>query len=227
MLKWLLSGSFRGELPTGCGGVEPPVGACAIFSSSAELSAHSYPNWRDIAESASSYLVSNEAIMLLDMWLAVGSSDRPPSRANLMPESIPSVLADTWLMDYEPEGKRLRYRLAGENIRARYDFPLVGKCLDEILAAEARERVLAYFRACVERPAVSIVLGRLYHEWEQPGYGERLLLPLLKEDGAPEGLIGITVCKLTFESRPEAEARAKRVTVILPLDGSPTSEDTN
>jgi len=162
--------------------------------------------------------------MVLDMWLAVGSAERPPSRRDLMPEAIASVLADTWLMDYVPETQRLRYRLVGENIGARYAFPLVGKHLDDTIAPEARERVVGYFRACVERPAVSMVLGRLYHEWDRPGYGERLLLPLIDRDGRPEGLIGVTVCKLTFGSRPEAEDRARRVIVVLPLDGAPASE---
>jgi hypothetical protein len=203
------------------------LGPRIIFSSSTELSPSSYPHWREIAEGAGSYLVSNEVMMMLDMWLAVGSGERPPGRRNLMPDAISKVLADTWLMDYLPETRRLRYRLVGENIGARYDFPLVGKCLDDILAPEARDRVLSYFRACVEKPAVALVLGRLYHEWERPGYGERLLLPLLTPEGQPEGLVGITVCKMTFESRPEAEDRAKRVVVVLPLDGTPTSEETN
>jgi hypothetical protein len=85
--------------------------------------------------------------------------------------------------------------------------------------------VLPYFQACVEKPAVSIVLGRLYHEWDRPGYGERLLLPLLTPEGRPEGLVGITVCKLTFDSRSEAEEVAKRVILMLPLDGSPVIEE--
>src|SRR3546814_3633557 len=93
--------------------------------------------------------------MALDMWLAVGSDARPPARGNLMPESIAGVLADTWLMDYSAETRDLRYRLVGENIRSRYDFPLVGKHIGEILAPEARDRVLGYFRACVEKPARS------------------------------------------------------------------------
>ncbi|GAB4351912.1 MAG: hypothetical protein Kow00114_00240 [Kiloniellaceae bacterium] len=196
-----------------------------IFSTSEPFAPPSCPRWRAIAEGARSYLVSREAQTLLDCWLAAGSDDRPPARADLHPEAMPRILADIWLMDYEPAGTRLRYRLAGEHIRARYDFPLVGRYLDQIVAAEARDTVLAYFRACVELPAVSIVAGRLYHEWERPGYGERLLLPLIAADGTPEGLIGITICRQTFPSRPVAEIRAKRVTSILPLDGSPASEE--
>ncbi len=163
--------------------------------------------------------------MLLDMWLAVGSPERPPARSDLKPELISAILADTWLMDYEPENERLRYRLVGENIRGRYRFPLVGKHLEDTLLPEARKKVLPYFLACVQKPAVSILLGRLYHAWDRPGYGERLLLPLVSRDSKPEGLIGITLCKQTFESRLEAEERAKRVIVILPLDGSPASEE--
>lgn len=137
---------------------------------------------------------------------------------------MPGLLADLWLMDYEAETARLRYRLVGENIRARYGVTLTGRYLDDFLQPEARERVLRYFLACVQKPAVSIVAGRLYHEWDRPGYGERLLLPLIDPSGSPEGLIGITLCKQVFESRPEAEERAKRVTIVLPLDGSPVSE---
>src|SRR3546814_14762082 len=69
---------------------------------------------------------------------------------------ISSWLADTWLMDYEPETRRLRYRLVGENIRARFGIPLVGKHLDDFLGPEARDVVVPYFRACVEKPAVKI-----------------------------------------------------------------------
>ena len=195
-----------------------------IFSSSESLSLPTYPRWREIAESARSYLVTAEASMLLDSWLASGTALRPPARLELHPETMARVLADVWLMDYEPQSARLRYRLAGENIRARYDFPLIGKCLDEITAPEAREKVLGYFRACVEKPAISVVAGRLYHEWDRPGYGERLLLPLMSAEGDVEGLIGITMCKQRFPSRPTAEIRAKRITSVLPLDGSPATE---
>lgn len=159
------------------------------------------------------------------MWIAVGSAERPPSRRDLKPESIPGALADTWLMDYEAATRRLYYRLVGEHIRARHDFPLVGRHLGEVIDPEVHDRVLPYFRACVEKPAISIVLGRLYHERDRPGYGERLLLPLLTPEGTPEGLIGTTICKVTFDSRLEAEERAKRVILMLPLDGAPVIEE--
>ncbi len=195
-----------------------------IFPTSLPFPSPSFAQWREVAEGARGYLASPEAPMLLNAWMAAGSGERPPSRQSLAPESMPRILSDIWLMDYVREKARLRYRLVGENVRARYDFPLAGKYLDDTLADEARETVLSYFRACVERPAICLVVGRLYHEWQRPSYGERLLLPLLDEDGAPEGLVGVTICKQTFPSRPVAEERAKRITCILPLDGSASTE---
>lgn len=162
--------------------------------------------------------------MLLDVWLSFATGDQPPDRSALKPETMAPLLADLWLMDYEPDTRRLRYRLEGENIRARYDRSLVGRYLDETLSPAARDYVLRYFLACVERPAICIAIGRLYHEWEKPGYGDRLLLPLLDSHGNAEGLLGITICKQMFASQAQAKVRAKRITCILPLDGSEPSE---
>jgi len=183
-------------------------------------SATSYTAWREAAERARSYLVSREALLLLDVWLSAAGGRRPPARRDLRPEELGTILGDIWLMDHDRKQQRLRYRLAGENIRGRYDFALVGKYLDEILSPAAQEYVHSYFMPCVEKPAICIAVGRLYHEWEKPGYGDRLLLPLLDGDGRAEGLIGITICKQIFTSRFEAEDRARRITCVLPLDGS-------
>lgn len=186
-----------------------------------------YPSWREVAERARSYLVSSEELHLLDTWLSSAGDDRPPARRELRPEDLSAILGDIWLMDHDPEQKRLRYRLAGENIRGRYEFSLVGKYLDEILSPAAQEFVLRYFMACVEKPAICLAVGRLYHEWEKPGYGDRVLLPLLDSEGRAEGLIGITICKQVFTSRFEAEDRAKRITCVLPLDGSEGWEESD
>lgn len=186
-----------------------------------------FPHWREVSARARHFLASREAMLLLDMWLSVGSDHQPPARRDLKPESMAPILADVWLMDYLPDEKRLRYRLEGENIRARYDRSLVGQYLDDSLVPEARDRVMRYFLACVQQPAISILVGRLYHESEQPGYGERLLLPLLNGGGVAEGLIGITICKQTFANRPVAEERAKRVVNILPLDNSESTEESH
>ncbi|WP_420348029.1 PAS domain-containing protein [Pelagibius sp.] len=184
-----------------------------------------FPSWRKSAEKAKSYLASAEAITLLEAWISLGTSERPPRREDLRPERFPALLPDLWLMDFDAETGQLRYRLEGEHIRARYDRSLIGRSLEDTVAAEALPRVRGYFQACVEAPAISMVIGRLYHEWQQPGYGERLLLPLMHGDGHAEGIIGITVYRETFADRTLAEQRAKRITCIVPLDGSEPTEE--
>lgn len=188
------------------------------------LPASSVAKWQETAESARSYLASAEALKMLEVWASCGRGDQLPEREDLKPETFPALLPDIWLMDYLPETRQLRYRLEGENIRARHDRSLVGQCLEDIVAPDALEKVRHYFLACVEAPAITMVVGRLYHEWRRPGYGERLLLPLFSAAGKAEGLIGITVCKQTFANRALAEERSKRITCILPLDGSKPEE---
>lgn len=179
----------------------------------------SFPRWQEAAVRAKNYLASTEAAQMADTWIAAGNGSRPPRYDSMKPARFPALLPDIWLMDYERESRQLRYRLEGEHIRARYDASLVGRTLQETVAPDALERVQRYFLACVERPAICLVIGRLYHEWQQPGYGERMLLPLMGTDGTPSGLIGITICKETFSDQSLAEERAKRLTCILPLDG--------
>lgn len=200
------------------------TGDATITSKLPETSSLYYPRWREIAKGAGPYLVSAATTKLLATWLAAGNDARPPGRRDLQPETIPELLGDIWLMDYLPDAARLRYRLAGENIRARYGRTLVGRYLEDFLPPKDQGRVVPYFLACVQKPAVCMVIGRLYVGLDRPGYGERLLLPLLDPTGATEGLLGITICKQSFDSQKEAEARAKRLTVVLPLDGSPASE---
>lgn len=184
-----------------------------------------FPSWRKSAQKAKNYLASAEAITLLDAWTALGTAERPPRREDLKPEQFPALLPDLWLMEFEAETGQLRYRLEGEHIRARYDRSLIGRTLEDTIAEEALPRVRRYFMACIEKPAIAMVIGRLYHEWRQPGYGERLLLPLMDGEGNAEGLIGITVYRETFPDRVLAEQRAKRITCIVPLDGSEPIEE--
>ncbi len=181
--------------------------------------------WRQVVDKAKGLLVSPEAIQLLEIWESLGKGSVPPGRDALRPERFPALLPDIWLMDYLSESRELRYRLEGAHIRARYDESLIGKTLKDIVQPDALEKVERYFLACVERPAICMVVGRLYHEWRQPGYGERVLLPLFSADGTAEGLIGITICKETFSGRALAEERAKRLTCILPLDGAEPDEE--
>ena len=168
----------------------------------------------------------DETRLVLDHWSSLTTGDRLPGRRDLRPEEMLPVLGDLWIMDYVRDASRLRYRLVGDEIRSRYDFPLVGKYLDEVVAPGAYPRVAGYFLACTERPAITLLIGRLYHEWQRPGEGERLLLPLFGAEGFAEGLLGITICRRTYGDRSSAEHSSERRMLILPLDGAPVTDET-
>ncbi len=182
-------------------------------------------SWRVAANEAARCLEYPETRRLLDYWRDLGDAAWPPRRADLEPERMARVLTHIWLMDYLPDGGRLRYRLIGDQVRQRYEKAVVGKYLDEVVEPEAYPRVARYFLACPQMPAITMRTGRLYQEWPRPEFGERLLLPLFSDDGAAEAVIGITICKKTYGDREAAEQETGRVMRILPLDGGDAIEE--
>ena len=153
------------------------------------------------------------------MRRGLASSGPLPGRRDIDATCIPQVLSYIWLIDYLAEERRLRYRLAGETVRAAYDQPVAGRCLDELIDGGAYPRVAWYFLDCLEKPAIVAMTGRLYHERAKPGYGERLLLPLFDGEGGPEGIVGATLCQSFFTNQEEAEHCANRTIHVMPLDG--------
>ncbi len=186
---------------------------------------HDGVSWQAASDMAERCLEHRETRRLLDYWRSLGNATRPPRRADLEPEQMARELADIWLMDYVPDGSRLRYRLVGDRIRQRYERAVVGRYLDEVVEPEAYPQVARYFLACPELPAITMLSGRLYQEWPKPAFGERLLLPLFADDGAAEAIIGITICKKTYSDREEAAQEARRVMRILPLNGAEAIEE--
>ncbi len=194
-------------------------------SSNSERGSRNIDSWREAANAANQWLAYDESRLLLDYWQSLGHATQPPRREDLEPEKMARVLSHIWLMDFVPDESRLRYRLIGDQVRQRYEKAVVGKYLDEVVEPEAYPRVARYFLACPELPAITMLSGRLYHEWPRPGFGERLLLPLFSDQGAAEAVIGITVCKKTYNDRETAEKEASRTVRILPLDGSDPIEE--
>ena len=182
--------------------------------------------WRMVAAAARQALDRERVRMLLDYWLSIGTDSRPPGRGDLNPASMVPLLSHIWLMDYEADSRRLRYRLVGEEIRSRFGVPLVGRYLGEVVAPGGYPTVAQYFLDCPGLPAIALLAGRLYSERMKPGYGERLLLPLFSADGVAEGLIGTTICDEPVDNETEATLGVGRRITIFPLDGSdPTTEE--
>lgn len=178
-----------------------------------------WPGWKSVAEAARAVLTTKECQSALDHWCAVGGAERPPRRQALDPLEIRTVLPYLYLIDLEADGA-LRYRLAGEEVLFRHPDGLIGRALHEIAPEKSAPRIVPYFRECPERPAIVVVSGLIYHERERPGFGERLLLPLLDAESGSRGILGVTVQRRMFDDEALPNDATGRTRYVLPLDGS-------
>lgn len=182
-----------------------------------------FPNWKVAFDATQAELSNEQCILLLTHWGSLWPNETPmvPDRKDIDPIAFTTALPHVFLIELDREADRLRYRLAGEEINTRYQNGIVGKYLDEITPAEALPRVNAYFRACIDRPALVLLKGILFGERAQPGMGERLLLPLNDSRNDSKGLIGITLQKYSFPDIQTARSQTPRMLHIYPLDGGP------
>ena len=184
-------------------------------------------SWRKAAVRAAEFITCDETRVLLNHWRGLGQLSRPPGRKDLTPDQLGTARTHIWLMEFDQRERQLYYREIGEEAASRYSENLIGKYLQEIVEPEAYPRIASYFLACVEMPAISIVSGRLFHEWPRPWFGERLLLPLFDERGYAEGLVGIVNCRKTSLDKAEAERTTERRIRVIPLDGGEIIEKVN
>ena len=130
---------------------------------------------------------------LLEHWLAIRGDRLMPARRDLDPVRIVKTLPRIWICDYEPEGDRFVFRLAGEEIRAVYPTDLRGKCITELFAANERPGILARLHAVIEEPCIAHSIGAIYSMIGRAGSGERLMLPLSKDGRVGHGVVGATM----------------------------------
>lgn len=72
-----------------------------------------------------------EQQQLFDYWCAKQSSDQLPTRSQICPTEISSLLPSISLIDIECDPFRFKYRLAGTRLREVYDREVTGLDLSE------------------------------------------------------------------------------------------------
>lgn len=168
--------------------------------------------------------------MLADFWFSVRDGRLAPSVSTIAPTQFKSLLPAIWMCDViegNPDG-RFRYRLVGDHIRTAHGTNPTGKTVTQITEKDALERVLSYFNAVADRPAIVHVIGRLFAETPNPAKGERLILPFCSaDDGRVVRLLGATIHSWEFErGQSSVEIPDKQIRTFLPVDGSESwSED--
>jgi len=149
-------------------------------------------------------------------WLDKRGPHIATRRADIDPTEMPWILPFIWLYDYEPDGRRLRCRLAGEAIRETYPVNIVGMCMDQFLPANEWPDIQAHYFSVLDGMGIGHARGRVYRPAiGQGGYVERVILPLSDESGTRTTmLIGATIYSL--RSIASAEALVSQTRTLIP-----------
>lgn len=166
---------------------------------------------------------------VFDHWADLVSREgRIPDRRAISPEAMAAALAHVWLCDFEAANDRFVYRLGGEHVTSNLGGGVRGRYLDELTDPVAYPRVHAYFRKCVDLPAVLHVSGRIYTEQSRIAIGERIMLPYRDGSSAIAGILGATFRKWSGpEVNGDAESRNnnRRHSYFRLTDGTQEVED--
>ena len=116
-------------------------------------------------------------------WLGKCRGCRIPSRADIDPVDIPRVLANTALIERDPQSGRLRFRVIGTALTDALGWDATGRFLDEIFPDYYRSDSSGYRDAVFRTGEPSYRRGRPLESYAKDFTDvERLYLPLA-EDG--------------------------------------------
>lgn len=161
---------------------------------------------------------------LINLWLAAREAGAAiPRKARVDPIDMAraGLLPQIWLVERQPD-RRLVYRLAGEEINAVFGRSIAGATLEDLMSQPQAEIVVARWNRVLDEALVMHAVGEVYSDAGNLYSGERIVLPLADDDGAPHFLIGATDYRLLGSgdktARPtRADLRGVRRSFI-PLD---------
>jgi hypothetical protein len=154
---------------------------------------------RDIDRKSLPHVRDARLHLLLDHWLDGRGGDAIPLRSAIDPSAIVSVLPNIWLCEFNPIDERFRMRLAGEEINKLYGRNISSCYFDEIADAAFLPVMNRRYRGIIEQPAILHCAGLIYFSNSSPVVGERLGLPLRKDDGQITQIIGVSVYDFPLE----------------------------
>jgi hypothetical protein len=117
-----------------------------------------------------------------------------PGRQHLDPVAVPKLLPWLWLIEFERDPLRFRYRLMGTEQVVALGRDGTGKWLDEVHPGFAASSALPQFVAAIERSEVGFHKGAAINARERSWMSvERLVLPMAKNGRDVDLLLGISV----------------------------------
>ena len=126
-----------------------------------------------------------------------------PSIQAFDPLRLSRMLGNIWIVEVDPESRRFRMRLAGENINAIYRRNIGGQFFSDIFDPSDLGTIIARYSRALSEPAIFYATGAVYAAADRLSVGERLGLPMLGRSGLTDTLIGATVYGERVERRRE------------------------
>lgn len=130
---------------------------------------------------------------LYGYWKSLCVDGQPPKRSAVDPLEVLPVLPYIWIYERQADGRFL-CRLAGENVRAVLDRKVINEYLDDFVGEAGVAFLQGQYDKILSLPAIGHVVGSIYPAaTRRYGQGERLILPLRDEAGAPCFVMGATI----------------------------------
>jgi hypothetical protein len=147
-----------------------------------------------------------------DYWNERRGSRMMPSRGDISPAQIKSLLPYILLADVVDEGRDFRYRVVGTNLREFFYFEPTGKLMSEAIApfgAGTVEGTLASYHAVMERRAPMRLTGSGSWFGQNPKYFDALLAPMSDDDVTVNMIFGTFIFAWDHEHqfRPPRDPR--------------------
>lgn len=125
-------------------------------------------------------------------WIRAYREHGIPSRHRVDPLALKSALPCLWLLEYEPQADRFRYRLAGEAVNETFGFSLRGRYLEDIIEAHMLRTVRARLLHTLTTPGAVHAINRVHARGGRFREGERLILPLAETGAQATHVLGAT-----------------------------------
>jgi hypothetical protein len=109
---------------------------------------------------------------------------------DLQPAAIKKYLPIVWSYDYDAANDDFIGRLAGAKITSLSAGPFKGVRLSEIRPSDRYPRSLLRARRVINEPALYRGHGLVYQSTESIGVGERIVMPLGRDQNYPGGIFG-------------------------------------
>lgn len=164
------------------------------------------------------FAIKDERVrVLLRHWLRQRGDGFAPARTAIDDTALGPALPSIWIGDFLPADGRFRIRTAGEELHRRYGRNIAGCGFEDFMEPGVLVEAVRVCRRVIEEPAVLYCVGQILLTTGRSIDGERLVLPLLNETGAPLHVIGASVFPLAPSAAGGPLLDDSMIDIFIPL----------